>query len=317
MPIQTHYERRDNPHKVSISQIELDYISNYKLSNEKETKEFSNNTYLNGKYIKELINQVAIEKKLIDNHLNPIEIPGFDYLPVPSVSHGIFEPEISYPTTWVKGDYSKDKFLGMVNQDEFITPLELSQKVGLLNGNSVSLNDDAHWFHFRLDGLNSFNHTLFLAAKPIRYNVSYDQLAQLGLVSDDNSTQGYKKIVINDRVYSVRLLKGANINNDEIIISDDSESSYGSEWNRLMYRLCLDNPGSQQGNNFAGFTIEGLFREHNDLYGSNIWMQERSSQEPYKRLMRGGDSISDMKLTPSDEEDVLNGWLPVLVPVVQ
>ena len=311
----THFERKDNPHRVSVTQLNIDNLENYKLSSKEEAVNGLPGSYLNGKYLKDLINQVAIEKGLVDYNLNVIEIPSYTYGEYPDPVEGVFDPEISYPSLWVKGNYLKDRFLGVVPYNELISATDLCEKVGLVGGSSVILNDSTHWLHFRLDGLHSFNHTLFVAQKPIRYGISYEALASLGLISGDGSVSGFKKVVINNRVYKVRLLKGANITNQPIEPGDDTESTYGSEWNRLLYRISEENPASQQGDNWAGFELEQLLTGHIDNYGSKIWTQEKTSVDPSKRVLRGGETISGITVKEKNNEDHVNGWLPVLEPV--
>src|SRR5690606_33437971 len=90
-------------------------------------------------------------------------------------------------------------FLGEVPVTELISGDALAAAIGLTTGTAQY--SDEPWLHFidPVDGL-----TKYVAKKPYRHTISWDQLTAI------NAVYGDRTLVIQGNTYKVRLLKGAN-----------------------------------------------------------------------------------------------------------
>lgn len=192
-------------------------------------------------------------------------------------------------------------YIGEVPAADFITGEQLAAIVGLTEG--VSHASNTNWIHLKFDG----RHVL-IPKRPLRHGVSWDTLANLGLVYGGSNDPIF---TVGPHHYRVRLLKGANSNPTELTDSLDTWPTHSSEWNRVMYRLHRDIPSSQEGDNLAEWSNLDL----NLSVGSNghlTWCQEASFLDVNQRVVRGG-SV-DRGLTASKGMNGPHyGWRPVLV----
>lgn len=131
-------------------------------------------------------------------------------------------------------------YYGEIPATEFITGNDLATNLNLTLG--TAFNSDAGWLKFSLD-----YKTLYVAKRPFRYNMSSGALAATGV------TNGSKTIIVKDKLYIVRLLRGLKVPTPSGSVStgSDTPDTYGSEWNRLMYHI------SASPNNGA-MTSEGI-----------------------------------------------------------
>lgn len=106
-------------------------------------------------------------------------------------------------------------YYGEWSAQDLISGSMLAQMVGL--GTDAIINPDSEWLKFQLEG-----RILYVAKRPIRNNVSYSMLRQLSIVN------GERVVTIGEDTFKVRLLSGTD--------ADDSE------WNRLMYRVSVNDP---------------------------------------------------------------------------
>jgi hypothetical protein len=111
-------------------------------------------------------------------------------------------------------------YKGVVPSVNFIYGDSLATAVGLTAG--TLMNRDCGWLHYIEDnGLE-----LYIAKKPIRYNVSWEQLNARGLT-------GSAEITIGGVVYVIRLMTGAlNATSGGV-----GPSNAGGDWNRYMYNI--------------------------------------------------------------------------------
>ena len=115
------------------------------------------------------------------------------------------------------------KFIGEV---QLITGDELASIIGLTAGTSQFSTEP--WLHFNDNGRD-----IYIAKKPFRHTVSWDQLNAIGAV------YGSKTVTIDNKLYMVRLLRGTNSDPT----TGGTYSGYnttihqGSEWNRYMYPI--------------------------------------------------------------------------------
>ncbi len=170
--------------------------------------------------------------------------------------------------------------------DEFINGNDLASQIGLTAG--VSINADAGWLKFSLD-----YHTLYVAKKPFRYDLSWDQINACGAVF------GTAQVTINGKLYKVRLLKGRGDGLSTATGSGgDIQPTHNSEWNRLMYHVSgkpfgdpsntLASEGITEGD-WAQFSEAELSTYHTYGNGSYNWCQESSGTN---KVLRGFYGVS-------------------------
>src|SRR5690606_14571848 len=89
----------------------------------------------------------------------------------------------------------------------------------------IAMNNNVPWLGFALDGKR-----LLIAKRPIRYNCTWSELNNRNVVYGT-------PVTIKAQQWLVRLLKGARSDPSPTGIGVDPVGSYGSEWNRLLYRV--------------------------------------------------------------------------------
>ena len=158
---------------------------------------------------------------------------------------GVKSPTNCDPETLMYGTVLHG-YYGEVPPECFIDGISLANSVGLIAG--TPRNNDAGWLKFSLAGK-----TLYVAKKPLRGRptsggnyLNWNSLNSLGIVT------GTKTIVIKDKTYKVRLLKGRGDGlTTDPGYGNDTAPTRNSEWNRLMYHV------SASPNNGA-MTSEGI-----------------------------------------------------------
>ncbi len=185
-------------------------------------------------------------------------------------------------------------YFGRINSDEFIGYEELSKLVDFETGKLMK--EDKGWLVFYFKG-----EIVYIPQHPIRYNVSWADINQAGLVCGD------KNVEINDNVYTISLMTGAKSNplDDTEYWNADAEREQeldlgnGSMWNELMYRVHQDIPGvtdkglngsggPQHGENWDNLTDKDLNIDWDKCpKGALTWTQEISSHDTAYRVRRG------------------------------
>ncbi len=117
-------------------------------------------------------------------------------------------------------------FYGEVAGSDFITYDQLATEIGLSAGTS-QFNAESAWLRYSLDGQE-----LYVAMKPARHSISWNQIHTVGAVYDDT---GAPTVVVGGRTYRVTLLRGASADPAADQSGYDLPSADGSEWNRLLY----------------------------------------------------------------------------------
>lgn len=188
-------------------------------------------------------------------------------------------------------------WFGEVSAEDFITGDALAAQIGLTAG--IAFNSDAGWLKFSLE-----NRTLYVAKRPFRYNLMGNDLYYLGVV------YGNLQITVSGKRYKVRLLKGRG---DGLTTTtpegNDTESTWGSEWNRLMYHVSASPNGGAMTSegisvgDWAQFSDEELGAVG---YGSRTLCQERATTTIFIRRMAAIQRITNANI------NVANGWRPCL-----
>ncbi len=195
-------------------------------------------------------------------------------------------------------------YYGEVPADEFITGDQLAVQVGLTAG--TAFNSDAGWLKFSLD-----YKTLYVAKRPFRNNLSWDQINARGAVF------GTAQVTINGKLYKVRLLKGRGDSLSPATGSGwDIQPTWNSEWNRLMYHVSgkpfadasnkLTSEGITEGD-WAQFSEDELLTNGKFDSGSYNWCQDASDSA---KILRGSYGVS--YYSRYEPGSPYYGWRPCL-----
>lgn len=165
---------------------------------------------------------------------------------------------------------------------------------------------------------------LYVAKKPIRFRVTWDQIYLAGAVYGTpgdpgpyttrynikaDETNQDASITKNGFTYKIKLMTGGN---------DNPANSAGGDWNDLMYRVHEDDLHGMGGDLWDSFNGEDLHVNKDELGGDFTgvvsWVQEThaTSSYPEHRIIRGFDSISYFSNTVSTADTSFFAWRPFL-----
>lgn len=196
-------------------------------------------------------------------------------------------------------------FQGTVANADFISGDALASAIGLTAGVSIN-STTSPWFHWIAHGRD-----LFVPQYALRWQISWNAIYQVGAVHGTsgvgiptNTTSPRSQnamVTIADKVYRVRLLKGANTNPYQgFTTGHDIVSQQQSEWNALWYPI-IDDPNalSFTGEKQAHYAIGAVWMTGTG--GSASWVQEVNSTNASAALSRGADgpSYAQANTTPS------------------
>lgn len=201
---------------------------------------------------------------------------------------------------------------GEVTAAELISGDSLASTIGLTAG--TPYNSAAGWLKFWVGPNASCNrsspgtgYVLYVAKKPIRYNLSWDAINTARAVDGSGET-----ITIGSDEYKVRLLTGGDANPTTYGFNVNCTHNAGgnSEWNALMYRVHTDIPnctdvtegmpeghstdrhgGLQNGTNWDDLTDTDLLASYSVGSGAASWCQEVSNNSSLC-VIRGGWGIA-------------------------
>ena len=192
-------------------------------------------------------------------------------------------------------------YYGETLGSQLILPSVLSAACGMgPNGVFIPDVDTVPWMKFIIDG-----RILFVSKKPIRKDVSRSMLDSANVVN------GSKQITIDGLIYKVSLLTILKVSPSASTNADDAPITHGSEWNRLMYNVCINvNPASQEGDKWANYTFGDL--GHN-LYGTLSGQLITAGSTTYYALHLNGSSSTYQRVGGDFYTGTTNfGWRPVL-----
>ncbi len=199
-------------------------------------------------------------------------------------------------------------FIGEVPVEELISGDVLASLVGLTAG--TAFNNNEPWLHF-VDPTD--NKTKFISKKPYRYDLTWDQIDEVGL------SYG-KEITIDGKQYICRLIKGCSSDPYAGSNGYDTEGTWNSEWNRLMYPICaptgnaawdiVNDPSS------PGLGAWAQYDQENDLYllthnGRYTWCQE-TAPNINQRIRRAGSGVCRLTIGNSYIATPDFSWRPLL-----
>jgi len=232
------------------------------------------------------------------------------------------------------GDYDATTdtgYYGTVTSAELISGDSLASTIGLSSGTSQFSTEG--WLKFYVGESAACNrlgyaYVLFVAKKPFRYNLSWDNI---DAAKDVNGTDA--AITIGGDDYKVRLLTGGDAD-------PTTNGAYGSgcandlgehsEWNDLLYRVytgvmtCSDTSigmpggsetyhgGPQVGANWASFDDEDLHTWNTYGNGTYSWCQEVYGPDTSRRVGRGYRGVAGFNASTSSDVDTYYGWRPCL-----
>ncbi len=199
-------------------------------------------------------------------------------------------------------------FVRELPSTELINGIDLATLVGLTTG--VEVNSDGGWLEFKDP---SDGKTKFIAKKPFRHSISWDQINAVDCVYG-------KQITIGGHQYTCRLIKGANSDPYVGDLDYDTEGTWNSEWNRLLYSICLPTGNATYDNivdpNSQGFAAWASYNQETDLImvstggsGSYSWCQESQGAN---RVVRGQHSVTRVGNIISTNTNIFFGWRPLL-----
>ena len=210
-------------------------------------------------------------------------------------------------------------YFGRISSRDFIGYKELSKLTDFEAGELME--EDKGWLVFYFKG-----EIVYIPQHPIRYDVSWKDINQAGLVYGD------KNVEIDNNVYTISLLTGGRSDPlDDVEYWDaDAEREQeldlgnGSMWNELIYRVHQDIPGvtdkgetgsggPQHGENWDSLTDEDLNINWNKCSkGTVTWTQETSANVTSYRVYRGNYRLAYLSWNASSDASATHGWRPVL-----
>lgn len=194
------------------------------------------------------------------------------------------------PEELTVGDMEKG-FFGEVTGDELITYGGLASDIGLSAGSTL-FNNESLWLKFAYQ-----NNVLFVAKKPARVDVSWDDIGQQNAVYSDGNWSG-ATVDIGELSYQVTLMSGGD---------DDPANEAGGEWNALMYPVHVDDPndegwGIDYSDDDLGFNSDGR----------RTWCQEVWAGDTSRRISRGSNGVDPISDNSPDYTGDFSGWRPCL-----
>lgn len=199
-------------------------------------------------------------------------------------------------------------FYGECPASEFISGDELARQIGLTVGTSQFSNEP--WLKFSYLGKVEY-----IAKKPFRYSISWDDINVV------NAVFGDRTVMINNKTYKLRLMKGKTEGRQDDKSSDQGDINKGSEWNKLMLPIHQKAPSDWAYRNNVNLPTENWNVGYTDIdlftsggsgrRGFYSWCQEYG-KTTNDHLIRGTDCISGSRFRHSSFSAIAHGWRPVL-----
>jgi len=190
-------------------------------------------------------------------------------------------------------------YYGSFTSTEVITGASLASLARVTSGTLI--NSNTVWDGFAIGGKR-----LLIARLPIRHTVSWNVLSNANVVTGD------KVVQIKGQAMRVRLLRGAATSpTNSPTDVDDPTATWGSEWNRLLYRLAAT-PSN-------GVSGEGIpFGEWAKLSDTALGLKDYWTfcQETHtasgSRVIRGAAGVRRISRIPPTAAISSTVWKPVL-----
>ena len=176
-------------------------------------------------------------------------------------------------------------YFGLVNSNDFISGKELSEFVKFEKGKLLKY--DTLWAVFYYHGKIAVT-----PIKPIRYNVSWNDIDELGLVDGSFNRMNIKGIH-----YSISLHTG------------DIETT--NTWDELISRLHVDSKIIPTWDSLTDVDLNVNWEVCK--HGTATWCQESSSFDPSFRTYRGDYRLAYSSWSTSSHVGTYMAWRPLLI----
>ena len=176
-------------------------------------------------------------------------------------------------------------YFGLVNSNDFISGKELSEFVKFEKGKLLKY--DTLWAVFYYHGKIAVT-----PIKPIRYNVSWNDIDELGLVDGSFNRMNIKGIH-----YSISLHTG------------DIETT--NTWDELISRLHIDSKIIPTWDSLTDVDLNVNWEVCK--HGTATWCQETSSYDPTYRRNRGAYRLANSNGDASSDVGTNVAWRPLLI----
>jgi hypothetical protein len=206
------------------------------------------------------------------------------------------------PKTLAAGD-ATNGFYGEVAAADLFTATELATLTGA-NAYGTTINDTTPWLKCSLDG-----NVVYLPKKPIRHSMTWFQIDALKM-----RTKAQDKQVSKDGLsYRVRSMSGVG-STWTGVQGEDPPGCSDSEYNRLIYRLCVLNPPSETPPVLGSYTLDDLGL----TLGPGCCLICQEGGNTYVQRNGGGNATNTNSWhslqsgVRSDLSDQYRGWRPIL-----
>jgi hypothetical protein len=196
-------------------------------------------------------------------------------------------------------------FYGEVSAAQFFTSTELAAAMGISSFGTM-INDTTPWFKVSLDG-----RTYYTPKKALRCNMTWNVIDSAQYRTEAQNG----RVTKNGNIYRVTMMTGIGSN----WIGADGEDPAGcegSQYNRIIYRLCALNPPREEPPVFGAYSLGDLGLLASDQ-GCAMMCQEQTGPSHLQRNGGGENSGSfswhslqkDLGNTATDN---FRGWRPML-----
>lgn len=241
---------------------------------------------------------------IVDKNTKRVVSENIDFKRIMSEGGVLWEMNtVPGPTKLIGGNLQAG-FYGEVPTSEFITGDELARRIGLTAGTSQFSNEP--WLKFSYLGK-----TEFIAKKGFRRSISWDNINAV------NAVYGNRIIEIDGLKYRIRLIKGRNEGQQNVISDEKDEDLRDSEWNRLFLPIYYKAPSSWQYPNKVNSPTDNwnVGYKDSDLriggIGADNLCQE-FSWDDYYVIVRGNTFIENNTSYAHDTVSEWKCWRPVL-----
>lgn len=187
-----------------------------------------------------------------------------------------------------------------------VTGTELAALVGLTAGDPIAANDDVNWIKYSFEGK-----TRYVAQKPIRNNLSADELIAAGVADEVGKT-----VIIGDSTYRVTLMEGANpVLTEYEGVGHDTNSTHNSEWNQVMYRLYSGDDVTASEEPYENWLT--LSNAELDTTYYCFTLGKVFGRPANTIIARGYGSVSHIASLLNESKVAANAWRPVLELVTE
>jgi hypothetical protein len=220
----------------------------------------------------------------------------------PSTAVGTLPPG---PPNIIAGNTTNGLY-GVFDSTDFFTGSSLASAVGV-SGIGTLINDTTRWVKASLDGK-----IVYYPMLPIRHGLSWNMMDTLGMRTREQN----KRVSFGGRQFIVRLFTGTGNGDAALNVPNNLVPTAGSDFNRLIYRVCAETPPGVTVTKFANFSLAelGLTLAPGTCFicqeagGTNNYIQRNGGTgtggpDPWYSLQNG---------VAKTNTDQYRGWRPIL-----